>query len=161
MIDIKTIHNLIDIANNKIVEFGYEILFKDTSRLEKLISLINEALEKGDLEYLRSIEFQFLILLEKGHIRGLKYNTFVDFGLRLYNNGEKVMLNFISPRIADIFNSRSVHKLNIFVTFTRKIRKSFLEQLLIENNFDYSRPVRSRLNLEIELNRVEVLKYLI
>jgi hypothetical protein len=100
-------------------------------------------------------------LLEKGQLEELKHNTFVDFSLRLYYNGENLMINFASPRIADIFHSRSIHKLNVFVTFTRKVRKSFLEQLLIENNFDYSRPVRSRLNLEIELNGVEIVKYLI
>jgi hypothetical protein len=157
----ETFHELFDRVNDYLVVKGYEISFKDKRLLENLISIFNESLEKGDLEHLRSIQFQFLILLDKGVIKEINHNLFADFSLVFYYDNDALMHRFSSPRIADIFHSRRLHKLNIFVTFTRRVKKPLIEQFLLDNNIDYSKPIKSRINIEIELKNVEVIKYLI
>jgi hypothetical protein len=152
---------LFDRTNDFLVVKGYEISFKNTNFLANLISIFNEALEKGDIKYLRSIQFQFLIFLEKGVITELNHNLFADFSLVFYYDKDGLKHRFPYPRIADIVHSRRFHKLNIFTTFTRNIRKSFLEQLIYEKGIEYSKPIKSRINVEIELRAIEVIKYLI
>ncbi len=154
-------YTLLDRVNDYLVVKGYEISFKDTRFLETLLPIFNEALEKGDLAHLRSIQFQFLILIEKGEISELNHNRFADFSLVFYYDSASLRHGFSSPRLADIFHSRRINKLNVYVTFTRKVRNSFIEQFLKEKNIEYSRPVRSRINIEMELKGVEVIKYLI
>jgi hypothetical protein len=157
----ETFRELFDRANDYLVVKGYEITFKDKRILENLISIFNESLEKGDIKHLRSIEIQFLIFLDKGVIKELNHNLFFDFSLVFYYNNDILRHRFVSPRLADILHSRRIHKLNVFVTFTRKIKNPFIEQFLIERNIEYSKPVNSRINVEIELKGIEVIKYLI
>jgi hypothetical protein len=157
----ETFYELFDKVNDYLADRGYEVSFKDAHFLENLIPIFNEALEKGDIKDLRSIEFQFLINLEKGNIKELNHNLFSDFSLVFYYDKDALKYRFVTPRFADIFNSRSIHKLNVFVTFTRRIRASFLERLLNEKSIRYSKPVNSRINVEIELKGIEVIKYLI
>jgi hypothetical protein len=158
----ETFNELFAKANNYLVVKGYEIFFRDNHRiLENLISIFNESLEKGDIKHLRSIQFEFFILLDKGVIKELNHNLFANFLLVYYYDNDSLMYRFSSPRLADLFNSRRMHKLNVFVTFTRKIKTSFIEQFLKEKNIEYSRPVKSRINIEVELKEVEVIKYLI
>jgi hypothetical protein len=152
---------LFDIANDYLVVKGYEISFRDKCFLENLISIFNESLERGDIKHLRSIQFQFLILLDKGVIKELNHNLFADFSLVFYYDNDALMSRFSSPRIADIFHSKRIHKLNIFITFTRKVKNPVIEKFLIDSNIEYSKPVKSRINIEIELKNVEVIKYLI
>jgi len=156
----ETFHELFDRANDYLVVKGYEIAFKD-NRLLDLIPIFNESLEKGDIKHLRSIEFQFLILLDKGVIKELNHNLFADFSLVFYYDNDTLRHRFTSPRLADIFHSRRMHKLNVFVTFTRNIKNPVIEQFLNEKNIEYSKPVKSRINIEMELNEVEVIRYLI
>jgi hypothetical protein len=157
----KTFRTLFDGANDYLVVKGYEIAFKDMRFLENLISIFNESLEKGDIKHLRSIQFQFLIFLDKGVIKELNHNLFADFSLVFYYYKNALRHRFTSPCIADIVHSRRINKLNVFVTFTRNIKKSFLEQLIYEKGIEYSKPVKSRINVEIELKGIEVIKYLI
>ncbi len=154
-------YELLDRVNDYLVVKGYEISFKDTQLLEDLLFVFNEALEKGDIKHLRSIQFQFLILIEKGEIPELNHNRFADFSLVFYYDSVSLRKGFSSPRLADIFHSRRINKLNVYVTFTRRVRNSFIEQFLKEKNIEYSKPVRSRINIEMELKGVEVIKYLI
>ncbi len=154
-------HTLLDRVNDYLVVKGYEISFKNEHFLKYLIPIFNEALEKGDLKHLRSIEFQFLIPVEKGEIKELNHNRFADFSLFFYYDSISLRHRFSSPRLADIFNCRRIHKLNVYVIFTRKVRNSFIEQFLKEKNIEYSRPIKSRINIEMELKGVEVIKYLI
>jgi hypothetical protein len=154
-------YELLDRTNNYFAVKGYEISFKTTHFLKDFILLFNEALEKGDIKHLRSIQFQFLIFLEKGIITEINHNLFADFSLIFYYDNGVLKHRFPSPRLADIVHSRRINKLNIFVTFTRNIKKSFLEQLIYEKGIEYSKPVKSRINVEIELKGIEVIKYLI
>jgi len=154
-------HELLDKVNDYLVAKGYEISFKENRLLENLISIFNESLERGDIKHLRSIQFQFLIFLEKGEIEELNHNRFADFSLVYYYNKDSLEHRFSSPRLADIIHCRRIHKLNIYTTFTRNIKKSFLEQLIYEKGIEYSKPIKSRINIEIELKGVEVIKYLI
>jgi len=157
----ETFYGLFDKANDYFVAKGYEISFKNTHFLENLISIFNEALEGGDIKYLRSIKFQFLIFLEKGVITELNHNLFADFSLVFYYDKDGLRHNFPSPRLADIVHSRRINKLNVFVTFTRNIKNPVIEKFLNERNIEYSKPVKSRINIEMELNEVEVIRYLI
>jgi hypothetical protein len=160
-ISLENFHVLFDKINDYLASRGYEIVFKNKHFLENLIYLFNESLEKGDIEHLRSIQFQFLILLDKGVIKELNHNLFADFSLVFYYDNDALMSRFSSPRIADIFHSKRIHKLNIFITFTRKVKNPVIEKFLIDSNIEYSKPVKSRINIEIELKNVEVIKYLI
>lgn len=157
----ETFYELFDKVNDYLVVKGYEISFKDRRILENLISIFNESLERGDIKPLRSIQFQFLIVLERGALIELDHHLFADFSLVFYYDKNGLRHRFSSPRFADIIHSRRIHKLNIFTTFTRNIKKSFLEQLIYEKGIKYSKPIKSRINVEIELRGIEVIKYLI
>jgi hypothetical protein len=149
-------------VNDHIAIEGYEISFEDVSFLDEITSIVNEALERGDIKELRSIEFKFLIFLEKGYLEELKHNIFVDFSLIFYYDGKTLRYGFSPPRIANIVHSKRVHKFSVDVTFTRNVRTPVLERLFNEKCIKYERPIRSRMNIEREIMKgIDVTKYLI